>query len=64
MRNKGITQRIIAMFAKHVYEIQEVDYFLIRISSNNQHSRHVFEKIGAELIGKEEGSFKKFLKQI
>jgi RimJ/RimL family protein N-acetyltransferase len=63
MRNKGIAQRIIALFAKHIYEIKEVDYFLIRISSNNPHSRHVFEKMGAELIGKEEGSFKKFLKQ-
>jgi RimJ/RimL family protein N-acetyltransferase len=63
MRKKGIAKRTIAMFAKHVYEIQEMDYFIIRISSNNPHSRHVFEKMGAELIGKEEGSFKKFLKQ-
>lgn len=41
--------------------IQSVDYFLIRISSNNLHSQHVFEKLGAIKIGEEKNDFLKFV---
>ncbi len=46
-RNKGIAPKAVRLFAKKVCEIRMVDYFLIRISSNNLHSQHIFEKNGS-----------------
>ncbi len=60
-RNKGIAPKAVRLFAKKVCEIRMVDYFLIRISSNNLHSQHVFEKMGAVKIGEEESAFSKFV---
>lgn len=62
MRNQGIASRIVKMFAKRTYEKQEVEYFLIRISSRNSHSKHVFEKLGAILIGEEDSLFMSIIK--
>jgi RimJ/RimL family protein N-acetyltransferase len=63
MRNKGIAPKVVTMFCKKTCEIKDIDYFLIRISSNNLHSRHVFEKIGVVLIGEEECYFNKTMKR-
>lgn len=60
-RNKGIAPKIVRLFAKKVYMIRSIDYFLIRISSNNLHSQHVFEKMGAIKIGEEKNNFLKFV---
>lgn len=46
-RNQGIAPKALQLFARRVCEIRKVDYFLIRISSNNLHSKYVFEKMGA-----------------
>lgn len=62
MRNKGIAPRVIRMFAKKTYEMQSVEYFIIRISSRNLHSKHVFEKMGVILICEEESLFTAFMK--
>lgn len=43
-RNKGIAPKVVKLLAKRCYKDRKVDYFLIRISSQNQHSKHVFEK--------------------
>lgn len=56
-RNQGITPKAIRLFTEKVYETRQVDYFLIRISSKNLHSQHVFEKMGAVKIGEEETGF-------
>lgn len=40
-----------------------VDYFLIRISSNNLHSKYVFEKMGAVKIGEEETAYSRFVEK-
>jgi len=61
MRNKGIAIKAVSMFARKTYELQSIDYFLIRISSKNLHSKHVFEKMGAVKIGEEENAFQKFV---
>ena len=45
-RNQGIAPKAVRLFAKKVYEIRKVEYFVIRISSKNLHSQHVFEKMG------------------
>lgn len=62
-RNKGITPKAVRLFAKRVCEEKKVDYFLIRISSTNLHSQHVFEKLGAVKIGVEESPFSKFVER-
>lgn len=56
-RNKGIASEVVRLFAKRVYEERRVEYFLIRISSKNPHSRHVFEKMGVIFIGTTESPF-------
>lgn len=60
-RNKGIASKAVRLFAKRVCEEKEVNYFLIRISSANLHSQHVFEKMGAVKIGEKESAFSKFV---
>ncbi|MCM1158441.1 MAG: GNAT family N-acetyltransferase, partial [Bacteroidales bacterium] len=62
-RNRGIAPRAIRLFAKKVCEEKQVEYFLIRISSNNLHSQHIFEKLGAVKIGEEESAFSKFVER-
>lgn len=63
MRNQGIAPKAVRLFAKKVYEKRKVDYFLIRISSNNLHSQHVFEKMGAVKIREEENAFSGFVER-
>ena len=46
-RNKGIAPKVVVMLAKRAYQDKPVEYYLIRISSRNPHSKHVFEKLGA-----------------
>lgn len=60
-RSKGIAPKAVRLFARRVYERRKVDYFLIRISSNNLHSQHVFEKMGAIRIGEDKSAFSKFI---
>lgn len=43
--------------------MKKVDYFLIRVSSNNAHSKHVVEKMGAVRIGEEETDFSRFVQR-
>lgn len=62
-RNQGIALKAVRLFAKKVCGIRMVDYFLIRISSNNLHSQHVFEKMGAVKIGEEETDFSRFIER-
>lgn len=60
-RNQGIAPKAVHLFAGRVFEIRKIDYFLIRISSNNPHSKYVFEKMGAVKIGEEETAFSRFV---
>ena len=59
-RNKGIALEVVPLFARKHYELKEIDYFWVRISSHNPHSKHVFEKLGAIKIGEEETEFQRF----
>lgn len=61
-RNKGIATKVVKLLARRAYEDKNVDYYLIRISSRNPHSKHVFEKMGVILIREAEGTFKAFMK--
>lgn len=49
-RNKGVAPSVVPLFAKAVCEQQNVQYFKIRITASNSHSKHVFEKLGAKFI--------------
>lgn len=60
-RNKGIATRAIKLVARRAYEDKRVDYFLIRISSRNPHSKHVFEKMGVIPLRTTESTFKTFM---
>lgn len=46
-RNQGIASRVIKMFARKNYEERPVEYYVLRVSSKNLHSKHVIEKLGA-----------------
>ncbi len=61
-RNKGITPRVVPMLIKKFMLDNKVEYFLVRISSKNPHSKYVFEKMGAIPIGQTESTFKMFMK--
>lgn len=61
-RNQGIAEKAIKLLARKAYEELEVDYFLLRVSSRNSHSRHMIEKLGAVLIGEEEGEFTRMIR--
>lgn len=63
-RNKGVAPSVVPLFAKAVCKQQNVQYFKIRITASNSHSKHVFEKLGAKFIEEEESSYKKIMKKI
>ena len=46
-QNNGIGPRAIKLLAKQKYAEGNVEYFIIRVSSKNTHSKHVMEKLGA-----------------
>lgn len=60
-RNMGIATKIVKLLAKAAYKEKPVEYYLIRISSRNPHSKHVFEKMGVLPIGTSESTFKTFM---
>ncbi len=60
-RNKGIATRAIKLVARRAYEDKRVEYFLIRISSRNPHSKHVFEKMGVIPLRTTESTFEIFM---
>ncbi len=53
-RNQGIAAKVVKLLVQTVCAERDIEYFLIRIMSNNPHSRYVFEKMGAVPIGEEE----------
>lgn len=63
-RNQGVAAKAVKMLVKKLCEERRVDYFLVRIMSDNSHSKHVFEKMGAVLIGEEDRPEVKLLKEL
>ena len=60
-RNQGIAIKVVKLLVQRVCLERNIDYFLIRIMSNNLHSKHVFEKMCAVPIGKEDRPFAVFM---
>ena len=63
-RKQGIAYETIPLFAKRILEIKSMKYFLVRIYSDNETSRKLFEKLGAVQIGKEPSEFAEVLEQL
>lgn len=61
---QGIAFETIPMFAKRVLELRRVEYFLVRIYSDNEASTKLFEKLGVTRIGKEPSEYAAFLFQL
>ena len=47
-RNKGIAKRVVFLLINETEKIEKKPYYRVRIVEDNMHSRHVFEKMGAE----------------
>ena len=63
-RNKGIAGNAVDLLMKLTYDPESIDYYLVRIESDNAHSRHVLEKMGAEYLGEDMSTldcFKEYL---
>lgn len=63
-QNKGIAPRTIKLFAEKLYSEKPFKYFIIKISSENTHSKYVFEKLGAVYSDTVENDFNLFIKKI
>lgn len=63
-RNQGIATKVVKLLVQKVCLERNIDYFLIRIMSNNPHSKQVFEKMGAVLIGEEDRPFVVFMDEL
>ena len=50
-RNKGIAPKAISLMVAEEQKYRKKAAYLVRIAVNNEHCRHVFEKMGAVLVG-------------
>ncbi|MGN0680185.1 MAG: GNAT family N-acetyltransferase [Oscillospiraceae bacterium] len=63
-RNQGLAAKVVKLLVQKACREQNIDYFLIKIMSNNSHSQHVFEKMGAIQVGEEERPFVAVMKEL
>lgn len=63
-RNQGIASKAIKLLAKTDYKERQGEYYLLRVSSRNLHSKHMVEKMGAVFIGYEESGFVTFMRKL
>lgn len=63
-RRQRIAYETIPLFAKRVLELMSIEYFMVRIYSDNEPSKKLFEKLGATQIGKEPSEFAEALAQL
>ena len=57
-RNRGIAKRAVQLLITEAQKKANKQYYLVRISIDNKHSRHVFEKMGAVLDNTEDSTYK------
>lgn len=62
-RNQGIAASCIKLLARTVHkERADIEYFVLRVSSQNPHSKHMIEKLGAIFVGEEDSFYQQFVK--
>jgi len=50
MQNRGYGPEAIVAFCRYYFELRKIDRVKVRISRDNKHSIHVFEKLGAQFV--------------
>lgn len=60
-QRQGIASEVIPKFASRIMELQKINYFLVRIYSDNVASTELFKKLGAVYIGNELSEVAAFL---
>lgn len=63
-QRRGIAYETIPMFAKRVLELKKVEYFMVRVYSDNVASTKLFEKLGVVKLGKEQSEFAEVLAKV
>ena len=63
-QRQGIAYDTLQLFLKRIKSICRIDYFLVRIYSDNEPSRKLFQKLGAVKIGNEPSEYQVFLDQM
>lgn len=64
-RNKGIAGQAIRLLARTAgSELIELEYYILRVSAGNLHSKHMIEKLGSVCIGKEDSIAVETLKRL
>ena len=63
-RRQGIAYDTLKLFTELVTALCNIKYFLIRIYSDNEPSRKLFQKLGAIMIGSEPSEYQIFLNQM
>ena len=63
-RGQGIGYKVTKLFMETVCQIQNIEYFIVRIYSDNLHSQNLFKKFGAIKIGEEENEYVKLLREV
>lgn len=62
-RNQGIAASCIKLLARTVHrERADIEFFVLRVSSRNVHSKHMIEKLGAIFVGEEDSLYNQFMK--
>lgn len=63
-RRQGIAYQSLCLFMNIAADIYGVDYYLVRIYSDNEASQGLFRKLGAVEIGKEPSEYQVFLDEM
>lgn len=50
MQNRGYGPEAIVVFCRYYFELRKIDQVKVRISKDNKHSIHIFEKLGAQFV--------------
>ena len=63
-QRQGIAYDTLQLFLRRIKNISRIEYFLVRIYSDNEPSRKLFQKLGAVKIGNEPSEYQVFLDQM
>lgn len=63
-KRQGIASYVLPMFTNKISEIQEIEYFLVRIYSDNYPSICLFKKLGAVEFGNEPSEYRIILNEL
>lgn len=59
-RNKGIARIAIELLLRLTFDPAIINYYIVRIEGTNEHSQHVFKKMGAIFMGEDTNALERF----